>query len=228
MSKPYIHAKAIILRKNGGSISAIAKKLSVSKSTVSVWCRDIALTNSQIATLVKKNSHRATQALLCASEIKRARRILETGLSIQYGKDDVGKLSKRDLYMVGLGLYWGEGYKKGSQELGFTNSDLSLIHFYITWLNKIYKIKNDDLILRVSINMQHKNRDRSILEYWSTQTNIPLTQFTKTSFIKTTSKKIYPNPETHFGTLRIKVRRGTSLRRRILGSISALTELQIL
>ena len=138
------------------------------------------------------------------------------------GKRDVGKLSKRDIHMVGLGLYWGEGYKKGSQELGFTNSDPALILFYVEWLNRIYNIEPDSLILRVSINMQHKERIKEVVEYWSSLTQIPLSQFTKSSLIKTTSKKVYANTAPHYGTLRIKVRKGTALRRRILGSIRAL------
>jgi hypothetical protein len=159
---------------------------------------------------------------LKASEKQRVQRQKNIEASTRKGRSEVGQLSKRDIYMIGLGLYWGEGYKKGSQELGFTNSDPAMVIFYIKWLSVTYNIERKNLILRVSINDQHAGRIAIVEKYWSKATKIPCSQFTKTSLIKNQSKKIYPNLETHFGTLRIKVRRGTELRRRILGSISAL------
>ena len=222
MKKDSIKTKALVLRQQGESINTIAKKLSISKSTASVWCRDIALSETQIKILSEKSNNRAISALLHASERKRNERIIATEKEMRIGKRDVGKLSKRDIFMVGLGLYWGEGYKKGSQELGFTNSDPALILFYVEWLNRIFSIESNSLILRVSINFQHKERIKEVVEYWSSLTQIPLSQFTKSSLIKTISKKVHTNNIPHYGTLRIKVRKGTALRRRILGSIQAL------
>jgi hypothetical protein len=123
--------------------------------------------------------------------------------------------------MVGLGLYWGEGYKKGSQEMGFTNSDPDMIRFYIDWLHASYGIRRSNLILRVSINNQHTFRVTEVEEYWSKVCNIPRNQFTKMSLIKVQSKKHILTTD-HYGTLRIKVRKGTQLRRRVLGSITAI------
>jgi len=222
MSKPEQQQRALSLRVNGHSIGSIAETLSVSKSTVSHWCRNIALTEKQIRVIAERSHHQATESLLRVSERQRLERQRNIVKTTQEGIHDVGKITKRDLHMVGLGLYWGEGYKKGSQELGFTNSDPVMIVFYIEWLQKVYLIKKSDLILRVSINDQHTHRVEKVMKYWSTITKIPLTQFTKVSLIKNTSKKLYQNLDTHFGTLRVKVRRGTALRRRILGSISAL------
>ena len=83
----------------------------------------------------------------------------------------------------------------------------------------MYDIKSSDLILRVSINESHADRVREVKDYWSALTNIPQDQFSKTSLIKTRSKKMYANRQNHFGTLRVKVRRSTALRRRIMGSL---------
>ncbi len=221
MAKPHLQQKAIAMRIRGNSINTIAGKLVVSKSTVSGWCRDIGLSEKQLALIAEQSRHHATLGLLKSSELLRERRQANIAKAIQLGKNDVGKISKRDMYMLGLGLYWGEGYKKGSQELGFTNSDPVMIRFYIEWLKQIYKISKTDLILRISINNQHLSRANEILKYWSNTTSIPVSQFTKTSFIKVGGKKIYSDLTNHFGTLRVKVRRGTELRRRILGSITS-------
>jgi len=98
-----------------------------------------------------------------------------------------------------------------------------MIFFYIKWLETVFDISKDDLILRVSVNELHGSRIREIERYWSKVAGVPLMQFTKSSLIKTVSKKVYDEQVKHYGTLRIKVRRGTRLRRQILGAIEAIS-----
>ena len=223
MSKPFKKEQALEWRKYGRSISDIASALSVSKSTVSVWCRDIALSEEAIANIAKSGNAKATIALMRYSEEKRTQRQLAELKSAKKGACRLSSLSDRDIYCIGLGLYWGEGYKTGSQEFGFTNSDPRMILFYMRWLNVVFGIKKMDVILRISINQTHKHRIKEVEAYWSKLLDIPHSQFTKTSLIKSTSKKVYKNEQVHMGTLRIKVRKGTSLRREILGAIAHIT-----
>jgi transposase len=53
MAKTLKHNKAIKLRLEGKSIKSIAKILNISKSTASVWCKDVGLTQKQIKKLHK-------------------------------------------------------------------------------------------------------------------------------------------------------------------------------
>lgn len=223
MAKQQEKRQALLLRRDGKSINFIAEKLGVSKSTVSGWCKDIELTTQQIESIARLSKHHATTSLLQAAEEQRRNRIVNTENHRTFGEQKVGSISDRDVLMVGLGLYWGEGYKKGSQELGFTNSDPAMILFYLRWLGICYNITPGRLILRVSINNIHTHREKEILGYWSKLVKIPLTQFTKTSFIKTQTKKQHYIGK-HYGTLRVKVRRGTMLRHEILGAIAQLTK----
>src|SRR3989344_2740699 len=207
------------LRKKGESIARIATMLRASKSTVSYWCRDIALSSKQIQSLVQKQENAGALGRLRAAEKKRSARLARIESESKTGSKTIGALVQRDIFMLGIALYWGEGYKSGNEECGFTNSDPDIIRACILWLERAYSIPLSDLIPRVSINQTHRNRINIVEQYWSKATGIPRSQFTKTSLIKTHSRKIYSDPAQHFGTLRIKVRRGTALRRRILGSI---------
>ena len=220
MAHTLLREKARALRHKGKSIRDIAHLLSANKSTVSNWCRDIALTDKQIDRLAQNQRSAALPALLKASEARRRDRLLNVAKEALAGSKAVGKINKRDLFLLGLGLYWGEGYKSSNGELGFTNSDPGMIRAFIVWANRIYSIPKTALVLRVSINEDHAHRNAAVMKYWSYQTRIPITQFTSTSFIKAVSKKKYSNSTAHFGTLRVKIRKGTRLRRRILGSIS--------
>lgn len=213
--------EAVKLRIKGWSIGDIAKKLLISKSTVSMWCRDISLSDTAIREIAKKSKKKSTDTLLHYSESLRTQRQQRTSESETKGKERLGLLSKRDIFCIGIGLYWGEGYKKGSQEFGFTNSDPQMVRFYVQWLEIVFGVKKKDLILRISINAQHTSRIHEVEKYWEGLLGLPSKSFTKLSLIKTTSKKIY-NDQNHMGTLRIKVRKGTSMRREVMGAIRSI------
>ncbi len=214
---------ALELRKQGNSITDIAKKLQVSKSTISGWCRDIALSDKAIARISKKSEAKSTSALLHYSESIRLKRQINTLASSEIGKQRLGCINDRDIFCIGLGLYWGEGYKKGSQEFGFTNSDTGMMLFYLRWLEVVFGIKKCDLILRVSINELHKARAEEVEQFWSKLLGVPRVQFTKISLVKMKNQKVFKDTK-HMGTLRIKVRRGTSLRREVLGSLESIVQ----
>ena len=222
MAKTLQKEKAQDLRRSGLSINEIYKKLNVSKVSVSYWCRDIILSDEQIEKISNKTKKARSRGLLLSSENKRGERIKRTIYWRSIGKDDVSKLSRRDIFMTGLGLYWGEGCKKGNEETSFNNTDPNIIKLLIYWLKEFYGVGKEDLILRVSINNIHKARASDIIDYWSNLLKISKKQFTKTSLIKSKVNKIYKNNKTYYGTLRVRARRGTNIIRRILGSIDAL------
>lgn len=224
MAQQTTREEAQKLRYTGKSIAEIATLLRASKSTVSYWCRDIPLTNAQQAALADRQRQSGAIGRLHAAESKRSQRLLSMERDMDRGLRDVGALTSRDRFMIGLALYWGEGYKSGNEECGLTNSDPMIIRAFIQWLKNQYGVPSEALILRVSINATHRRRVSTVEHYWSRMTGIPLSQFTSTSLIKSASKKRYENHEQHFGTLRIKVRKGTSLRRRIMGSLDALKQ----
>ena len=116
MAKILQREKALKLRHRGWSIKDIAKTLEVSQSTTSYWCRDIMLTTLQVKRLQKKSWDAGVEALMLAAEKKRKKRFFDVKRYKAYGAKDVGKLTNRDLFMVGLGLYWGEGYQEKSNE----------------------------------------------------------------------------------------------------------------
>lgn len=214
-------AKAVVLRRSGMSVKDIARLLSVSPSSVSRWCADVVLTPRQQARLTAKRRAAGIAALAPWIEKNRQSKIADVKHQKHVGISDIGTVSKRDLYMLGLGLYWGEGYKRGSDECGFTNSDPEIIRVILRWFGEIYGIERRDIIARVTINSRHAGRASRIMNEWSALTGIPLEQFTTPSFITTYSSVPTRDTATYRGTLRIKVRRGTSLRRRILAGIEA-------
>jgi len=217
--------KALKLRQKGKSINEIATKLNIAKSTVSSWCRNIRLGTEQIERLAKRQESGSYKGRMKFLERIRNKRIKEVTFLRKQGIEEIGKLNKRDLFIAGVAMYWSEGYTySGGEQVGFTNSDPKMILFILEWLEKICGVSKNNISLQVKINKIHKNRIKEVEHYWSNITKIPLNQFNKTVLIKSKIKKVYPNFHNYYGTLRVTVRRGTKLRRKINGWIEGLTK----
>jgi len=216
--------KALKLRKDGRSINEIATTLDISKSTVSMWCRDVQLGPKQIERLAKRQEVGSYKGRMKFLERIRNERIKEVAFLRRQGIKETGKLNKRDLFIAGIAMYWSEGYTyPNGDQVGFTNSDPKIILLILKWFKENCRVADDKISLQVKINKIHKNRIREVENYWSRLTKVPLSQFNKTVLIKSKVKKIYPNPEDHYGTLRITIHQGTKLRRKINGWIEGLT-----
>lgn len=225
MAKTILRDQARELRISRGlSIKEISEIVKVSKSSIGNWCRDIMLSDKQLRHLENKQRREGIRGSIRHAEKLRVERIKLELFHKKIGKEDIGYVSDRDLLIMGISLYWAEGYKNGNNEVGFTNSDPRMIRLMLNWFRKIYNSGDEDFIFRLSINHLHKNREKKVLDFWTKYLNIPISQFTKTSFIKSVSKKVYKNHDNYFGVLRVKVRRGVNLRNRILGSIEFLAK----
>ncbi|MDP2641418.1 MAG: hypothetical protein Q8P39_02660 [Candidatus Yanofskybacteria bacterium] len=214
------------LRKKGLSIGEIALELDMHKSgVISKWCQGIELTLVQRGRLKKKELDGATKGsriLLSRARQEKAESINEIRRETL---QEIGKITKRDLFLCGLGLYWGEGYKyKGGEIVGFTNTDPRTILIMLKWFRDIGHVSDESFRFRVQINIEHEGRVEEIKEYWSRIVGFSLKQFTKTSLVKVKTRKIFLNPQNYHGTLRVTICGGSKLRRRIHGWIEAAAE----
>lgn len=223
MSKSNERLKAIDLRKEGKSVGEIARTLSVSKSSISLWTRHIALTIEQVEKL-RHNSLVGSER----TRIQQAMKLKNNRLKLIETKNKEGELefnflNKKELDIAGLCLYWSEGSKK-SRRIELCNSDPNLIKAFVKWLKNCYQISLNELHCYVGINEAHRLREKEVIAYWHKITRIPLTNFTKTSFKQYPLRKYYENFNEHYGTLVVKVERPARIFYKILGKIHGLSK----
>ena len=212
--------KAQDLRRNGQSIKEIAKKLKVSKGSVSIWCRDINLTKNQIARLDERQLQGGYKGRLKGAKVQRKRYLKKVEKLKNQGFNQIGKLSKRDLLIAGIGLYWGEG-SKTENRVGFHNSDPQIIRFTMRWFREILLIPEERFTMYFIINEIHKSRLDEVTKYWSKITKISVEQFRKPVLAKVKNKKVYSNFHKHFGTLTIRIKKSSSVFYKIQGHIDS-------
>lgn len=214
MAKSLEKIKARELRRRGMSIKKIARKLNVSVSSVSYWCRDIILTSEQIEALSKRVTDPFYGRKL--AYFNKQKKDFEKKLARlrKEGIKTVGRLSEREIFLIGVALYWGEGFRKDHQ-VGFATSNSDMAKFFVHWLKASFNIQPKDLILRVTANIEYQKLVNKLEGYWAKELAISKNQFSKPFFQKTKWKKEYENKEDYHGVLRIKVRKSTDLLRKI-------------
>ncbi len=115
-------------------------------------------------------------ACLKSAENRSQKRLSNLIDSRATGIIDIGKkVSNRDLLFFGLGLYWGEGYKNGNGEFGFTNSDPEMVKIYLKILRNVYGVKDEQLVLKININKLFAENQSEIEKYWQLVTKIDKT-----------------------------------------------------
>lgn len=216
------YEKTLTLRKTGKSIKKIAKLLGVSVSIVSIWSKEVELTEEQKEKLKRRKVRiRHLRKLAKQSHLEKISRVRKL---LKDAKAEIKPLSEQELFLTGLALYWAEGFKSIKEgRLGFCNSDPRMIKFIIKWFEKALKINREDFILRTEFNETHKDRTEEIKHFWSKLTGISLNQFEKPFYHHSVWLRDYPNRKDYFGVLRVRVRKSSELLNKTRGWIDGIS-----
>jgi transcriptional regulator with XRE-family HTH domain len=167
--------KATELRKQGFSFREISGKVGISKSTASLWLKDVDL--SKIA---KKRIYKlGVDGRNKGNESVKNRIAKEDKKIFVAAKKSIAKCSllKKDLKIVCALLYWCEGGKTEQSQLTFINSDPKLIEYFLNTLRKAFNI--DEKRFRVLLHVHGYHNIENQIKFWSNITRIPEVQFTK-------------------------------------------------
>ena len=216
MAKFIEKLKARSLRKQGKSMRTIARLLDVSKSSVSLWCRDIVLSDEQIAHLHQNKIRGGYVGRLKGALLQKNRKEEKIRNFRREGTEFASKINKDALMFIGLGLFLGEG-SKGESRVRFSNSDPGIIRLAMHWFMQCLDVSFEDFEFRIYINESHRSREQDILKKWRVVTGARIEQFRKSVFIQSTHKKVYENPDSYIGTASLIISRSTDLQYRILG-----------
>jgi hypothetical protein len=156
-------AEARELRAGGMTLAGIATKLGVSKSSVSLWVRDVPFTPSAGRYGPQRRPNRLRDA-----------RLAEIAELDAAGLDRIGVLSDEAFLAAGVALYAGEG-SKSDGVVKFANTDAAMMHFFCAWLRRYFEIDESRLRARVYL---HEGLDLDAAEqFWSQVMAIPREQF---------------------------------------------------
>jgi len=180
--------QAVILRLSGQSYREISNTLSVNKSTLNGWLKNVEITSDQ-----KNKLHQQWLAGLAKARSKAGERNRQAKIDrIQEGKIVAKKLlenmplNNAELELFLAGLYLGEGFKIKNR-YGLGNANPSIVLLFVTLIRKLYPIKEERL--RAAIFGRADQNSTNLIRYWSKILNIPSNQFHKTQLDQRTKNK---------------------------------------
>jgi len=184
MIRPEIRGKAVALRKQGHSLSEISERLRISQSTVSLWLRNIALSEE-----AKRRIHKLS--------VDGRKKAIETNRKKREAEDRVILEKVENFFLLGQRkvdskiacalLYWGEGTKyEGNKSVSFMNADPEMIRYFLRVFRDAFHLNEKKFRALIHLHGYH-NEERQ-LKFWSTLTNIPLSQFNRSYLKKNTGK----------------------------------------
>ncbi|WP_055627674.1 hypothetical protein [Streptomyces hirsutus] len=213
-AKDDLREKARELRLQGWTYDQIQVELGCSKSSISLWVRDLPKPERRPRTREEASAiaKRGWEATLRLREEDRQR-------TKQQAMSEVDTLTDRELFMIGVGLYWAEGSKSKPysrrERVAFVNSDPDMITVFLAWLDLL---NVDPASLRFALHIHESADVASTEEFWANHVGIDTADLMKTTLKKHNPRTNRKNTDNNYrGCLRVDVRNGADLYRRIEG-----------
>ncbi len=212
-AKDDLRDRARELRAQGMTYDQIQVELGCSKSSISLWVRDLPKPDRT------RTPEEASAIARRGWEATLARREEERRKTKQEAAAEIGAMTERELFLLGVGLYWAEGTKDKPharrERVAFINSDPDMILLFIAWL-RLLGVEAHRLKFRL---MVHESADVPAVErYWADLVETDLALFGKTTLKKHNPKTVRKNVEDAYrGCLVIHVQQSADLYRRIEG-----------
>jgi len=184
------------LRAQGRSVKELARLLKVSPSSISLWVRDIELTEDQQEELRRRGNIAAT-ASIAARGVVRRRQFQDEGRS--------AARERNLLHVAGCMLFWAEGSRERNK-VDFVNSDPAMVSFFLRFLRTCFDVPDSKMRITCNLFADHAERQRKIEEFWLNVTGLPRVCLRKSTVNRYSkySKKRRRN-KLPYGTCRITV-----------------------
>ncbi|MBU6231138.1 MAG: hypothetical protein KGI45_03950 [Patescibacteria group bacterium] len=172
--KAYLKTEARVLRRRGYSLADLSSRLHISKSTASLWTKDVELSKLGKYRVEQKRVRDMKRGhdLLHRRKLGRLQSAETEALRLLNTLQDANRIRLIILAMI----YQCEG-SKNDIVVRFTNSDPSMIRLFVTMFRSVFKIDETKLKIRMHIHDYHDEKE--LKEFWSTTSMIPIERFSK-------------------------------------------------
>lgn len=173
---------AINLRKQSKSYNDINKTLGISKSTLSGWFKNNQWSQDIKKSLTKKAQIKAIGKLRLMAIANKSKWDNWHEECKEEARKEFDKLRVNPIFLAGLMLYWGEGEKiLKSCVVRLGNSDPEMIKIFYLFLLNI-GVQKEKIFIHLLL--YPDLADKTLKAYWSKVTNIPPSQFRKSTIIQ--------------------------------------------
>lgn len=204
-----VKARAITLRSQGLSYSAIEKELGVSKSTLSFWLSSHPWSEDVKDSLRQKAIADATLRLVAVNRVRNIGYQFEYAKAEETAKKEFARLMKASSFAPGVCIYWSLGDKTSGGRIKVSNADSSMLRLFLRFLGEVCEVKKDQIRLTVYSHSDHNGQESQV--YWMRELDFQAKNFYKTRVVKRKSTVSKPK----FGTCSLELT-DTVLKKKLL------------
>ncbi len=217
-AKLLLQEDARALRRKGHSYAEISQVLGVSKSSISLWCRDVPIAAHHVRRLRKMALAGAIKGRKKWADMRRVtkkefleRVALET-------KKDIGLLTKRDRFIAGLMLYAGEG-DRSQERIGMSNTNPQIMRFMLDWWQEFLNL--DRPVFYAHLYLHVGRSEKRAKEFWAKALRVEKDQITYV--YRPVSRSSHKKNVHEFGVCSVRTY-NKALHRRLMGWVRAVLD----
>ncbi|MCX6787962.1 MAG: hypothetical protein NT108_02235 [Candidatus Kaiserbacteria bacterium] len=173
--------EAFVLRRRGKSYLEIRKALKIPKGTLSGWFSTVDWSKQIKERLASQAQDQHTTRLIDLNRVRgqHLKKVYEEAR--EEARVEFNEMKYNPLFIAGLMLYWGEGDKLTKYSTAITNTDPDLIRLYVFFLKNACRIPEEKI--RAHVLIYPDLSDEDCRKYWSHESSVNLSQFTKSTII---------------------------------------------
>lgn len=182
--KTKLKLRALQLREKGYSVKELHTKLGVSKGTISLWVRDVDLSEKA----KRRLESLYTQGQLISQRVIKEKTRQKNKIADQFASKTMGNLnlSPEVKILLCAMIWWCEGGKALSNSVTFTNSDPDLIKSFLFLFREAFS--PDEKKFRILLHLHDYHNEVELKNFWSKATKVSLGQFNRTHWKKSDHK----------------------------------------
>jgi predicted transcriptional regulator len=174
--KKELQIKAKKLRSKGYSVKELHRMLGVSKGSISVWVRDVKLSDKARARLKKNYTNGQLASQKTIKEKTRQKNIVADNFAINSLR--LVNFSPEIILLSCALLYQCEGSRDIKDAVTFTNSDPILVKTFMFLFRKSFDL--DEKKIRILMHLHDYHNENLQKKFWSRITGVSNKQFLKT------------------------------------------------
>ncbi|NBE54309.1 hypothetical protein [Streptomyces boluensis] len=212
-AKDDLRDRARELRLQGWTYDRIQLELGCSKSSISLWVRDLPKPEPRYTPEEQQALMHAGLARLRSAQDEERERIRHAA------HQETSELSDRELFLVGVALYWAEGSKSKPharrERVTFVNSDPGVIETFAAWLD-LLGVAPEHRRYRLLI---HESADLpGAHQYWADVLGVDVDVFSRPTLKRHNPKTVRKNTgDDYHGCLVVSVNQSAQLYLRVEG-----------
>ena len=190
----YAKTRAIQMRKKGASVRDIEKRLTIARSTLSFWFKDVRLSRYHLRQLKRRADKSLIRARKEAVKWHHAQKIERLREAYSGANQTLSRVDYADnltLELMLAMLYLAEGSKKNSQTL-MGNSDPLILNFFVRSIHRLYAVPIT--AFKCNLHLRADQNPRKMQLFWARSLGIPSKNFGKPLIDKRTmGSATYPH-----------------------------------